>query len=177
MAERVEAEFRDGDALWSAVLVEHRLALAIQHGLNVRQAGLDLYRGPKPFVYVLKALDVAQPVRKNEIQHHHWLTVGVFRAGVAFGADLLPFPKGVDHDGGQGNVTGAGFPFFNLYRRVVILRGEKLIEDVSVSRDRPASLPARLAMGVFSVLFHLNLDSSRWGWQMIGQASVPKAAG
>ncbi len=75
------------------------------------------------------------------------------------------------------HVTGAGFPFFNLYRRVVILRGEKLIEDVSASRDRPASLPARLAMGVFSVLFHLNLDSSRWGWQMIGQASVPKAAG
>ncbi|HET8547571.1 MAG TPA: class I SAM-dependent methyltransferase, partial [Bryobacteraceae bacterium] len=27
-------------------------------------------------------------------------------------------------------ITGAGFPFFNLYRCVVILRGRKLIEDV-----------------------------------------------
>jgi SAM-dependent methyltransferase len=72
-------------------------------------------------------------------------------------------------------VTGAGFPFFNLYRGVVILRGKKLIEDVRIKQDRPASLPARLAMGVFSLLFHLSVDSSRWGWQMVAQARAGTA--
>ena len=71
-------------------------------------------------------------------------------------------------------VTGAGFPFFNLYRGVVILRGKKLIGDVRAQQDRAASLPARLAMGVFSLLFHLNVDSSPWGWQMIGKARVDR---
>jgi len=32
-------------------------------------------------------------------------------------------------------VTLSGFPFFNLYRGVVIARGEKLATDVTVSRS------------------------------------------
>src|SRR5438445_2155740 len=39
-------------------------------------------------------------------------------------------------------VSGAGYPFFNLYRRVVIARGSRLIGDVS---GRP-SWTARAAM-------------------------------
>ena len=49
--------------------------------------------------------------------------------------------------------SGAGYPFFDLYRRVVIARGSRLIEDVS-RRPSPA---ARIAMGVFDALFRLNL--------------------
>ncbi len=69
-------------------------------------------------------------------------------------------------------VTGAGFPFFNLYRSVVILRGKKLIEDVSTARGQPTPLPARATMTVFRQLFRLNLDSCRWGWQMVGKARL-----
>jgi trans-aconitate methyltransferase len=72
-------------------------------------------------------------------------------------------------------VTGAGFPFFNLYRCAVVMRGKKLIEDVSARRSPAASHSARLAMSIFHWLFRLNLDSSPWGWQMVGKAQVPDA--
>lgn len=69
-------------------------------------------------------------------------------------------------------VSGVGFPFFNLYRCLVILRGEKLIQDVSASPSGTASPVARLAMAVFQRLIRLNLNSSRHGWQMVAQARV-----
>jgi SAM-dependent methyltransferase len=56
---------------------------------------------------------------------------------------------------------GAGFPFFNLYRRVVIARGSKLIKDVA---NEP-SLPARVAMRAFDELFRWNLWTR--GWQTV----------
>jgi 2-polyprenyl-3-methyl-5-hydroxy-6-metoxy-1,4-benzoquinol methylase len=67
-------------------------------------------------------------------------------------------------------VTGAGFPFFNLYRSLVILRGEKLIKDVGTGTDQAASLAARSAMAVFQGLLRRGLNSSRHGWQMIAKA-------
>lgn len=67
-------------------------------------------------------------------------------------------------------VSGAGFPFFNLYRCVVILRGEKLIQDVSSGPSSSVSLPARMAMAVFHGLIRKNLNSSRSGWQILGTA-------
>jgi SAM-dependent methyltransferase len=73
-------------------------------------------------------------------------------------------------------VTGAGFPFFNLYRCVIVLRGEKLIEDVSARQNSSASPYARMAMALFSRLFRLNFNSSPWGWQMAGKAQVPDAS-
>lgn len=69
-------------------------------------------------------------------------------------------------------VTGAGFPFFNLYRLVVILRGRRLVSDVAAGET---SKPARLAMALFAYLFRLNLDSSPWGWQMVAYARLPRA--
>ncbi len=76
------------------------------------------------------------------------------------------------------HVTGAGFPFFNLYRSVVILRGKKLIEDVRSGRGGSTSGPARTAMVIFDRLFRLNADSSPWGWQIVATAAVgiPKPA-
>jgi ubiquinone/menaquinone biosynthesis C-methylase UbiE len=73
-------------------------------------------------------------------------------------------------------VTGAGFPFFNLYRCLIVLRGQKLIEDVSARQNSSASPSARMAMAVFHLLFRLNLNSSPWGWQMVGKAQAPDAS-
>lgn len=69
-------------------------------------------------------------------------------------------------------VTGAGFPFFNLYRLVVILRGRRLVAEASA---REASLLARLVMAAFGFLFRLNLDASRLGWQTVASARLPEA--
>lgn len=67
-------------------------------------------------------------------------------------------------------VRRAGFPFFNLYRCVVISRGERLIEDVSVQTDHSGSRLAKAVMAAFRGMFRANLDSSPWGWQMVAKA-------
>jgi trans-aconitate methyltransferase len=67
-------------------------------------------------------------------------------------------------------VTGAGFPFFNLYRGVVILRGERMVSDV----DAEPSLPARAGMAVFGPLLALPVPCNRWGWQIVGTARLPE---
>ena len=64
----------------------------------------------------------------------------------------------------------AGFPFFNLYRMAVILRGERLFDDVASGVGSDSSVLARLVMGIFGVLFRLNLTRSRFGWQVIAVA-------
>jgi len=62
----------------------------------------------------------------------------------------------------------AGFPFFNLYRLVVILRGERLIRDA----DAQATLPpaAQAAMAVFRFLFRFNAVAWGPGWQLVAVA-------
>jgi len=67
-------------------------------------------------------------------------------------------------------VDRAGFPFFNLYRCVVILRGRKLIDDVSAERNPSGSWLAKTVMRLFHLLFRMNLGSSPWGWQMVATA-------
>lgn len=69
-------------------------------------------------------------------------------------------------------VTGAGFPFFNLYRRVVIARGEALAEEVTARGGTPTRA-ARAAMAAFRPLLALSLPRSRWGTQIIGVAAEP----
>ncbi|HME03648.1 MAG TPA: class I SAM-dependent methyltransferase [Solirubrobacteraceae bacterium] len=68
---------------------------------------------------------------------------------------------------------GAGFPFFNLYRRVVIARGEQLASDVSSWDGRP-NRAARAAMAVFRPLLVCSLPRSAWGSQIIGVAYEPR---
>jgi SAM-dependent methyltransferase len=67
-------------------------------------------------------------------------------------------------------VGKAGFPFFNLYRWVVILRGERLIRDMNAEVNPSGSRLARMAMALFRLLFRMNLRSSPWGWQMVAKA-------
>jgi SAM-dependent methyltransferase len=71
----------------------------------------------------------------------------------------------------------AGFPFFNLYRCVVILRGKKLVEDVSAQKNPSSSRLARAVMATFHTLFRMNLQSSPWGWQLIAKARLPAISG
>ena len=65
-------------------------------------------------------------------------------------------------------VSGVGFPFFNLYRCLVILRGKRLIDDIRPTGE--ASLAARLAMAGLQMVVRPGLNSSRWGWQMVAVA-------
>lgn len=68
------------------------------------------------------------------------------------------------------SLYSAGFPFFNLYRQVIVLRGEALVQDVA---GRP-SVVARLGIAVFDLLFRMNLR--RWGYQILGVATFTKGA-
>jgi 2-polyprenyl-3-methyl-5-hydroxy-6-metoxy-1,4-benzoquinol methylase len=69
-------------------------------------------------------------------------------------------------------VRGAGFPFFNVYRMVVIARGERLVADAEGAEgDLP--LLARAVMRGFSWLFSMNDDAGTLGWQLVAVASEP----
>lgn len=64
----------------------------------------------------------------------------------------------------------SGFPFFNLYRGVVIMRGEKLAGDVQAGPRGISSMFAAAVMGVFRGLFKLNLRHFPLGWQVVAVA-------
>lgn len=65
----------------------------------------------------------------------------------------------------------AGFPFFNLYRLMVIARGQKLIREVeSGEMARGQNRTAKLAMRAFDALFRMNTSDSRYGWQVVALA-------
>ena len=64
---------------------------------------------------------------------------------------------------------GAGFPFFNLYRMVVIARGHKLVDDASQASGQMSPV-SRLVMKLFGVLFRWNLNRSQQGWQRFAVA-------
>jgi SAM-dependent methyltransferase len=67
------------------------------------------------------------------------------------------------------SVQAAGFPAFNLYKLVVIARGERLIAEVA--DDRP-SRAAELAMRAFDGLFRVAaLPATPWGWQLVAVAT------
>jgi 2-polyprenyl-3-methyl-5-hydroxy-6-metoxy-1,4-benzoquinol methylase len=71
---------------------------------------------------------------------------------------------------------GAGFPFFNLYRLVVLARGRSLIQDVATGgKDGASSLPpsALLAMRAFNGLFKLNAMKTPLGWQLVALGILP----
>lgn len=66
------------------------------------------------------------------------------------------------------SIAGAGFPVFNLYRMAVLLRGRRLVEDVSGE----AGFLAALTMAVFRGMMGLSLFNSPWGWQIVASASL-----
>jgi len=92
----------------------------------------------------------------RHIGHHHHFT----RSGLK---ELLE-QAGLRVD----TIAGAGFPVFNLYRMAVLLRGRRLIEDVSGE----AGFLAALSMAVFRGMMGLSLFNSPWGWQIVASASL-----
>ncbi len=68
------------------------------------------------------------------------------------------------------HVEAAGFPVFNLYKLVVILRGKRLITDAA--DDNPSSA-ARFVMRAFDRLFALAPHRGRFGWQLVATATSP----
>jgi hypothetical protein len=64
----------------------------------------------------------------------------------------------------------SGFPFYNLYRGMVIARGEKLASDVEAGRDGFSSRVANASMAVFRGLFRFNLLDCPLGWQVVAVA-------
>src|SRR5215471_2723318 len=67
-------------------------------------------------------------------------------------------------------LNGAGFPFFNLYRLMVVARGKALIKDVDSSGPAPLPLSARAAMRTFAWLFRWNRADTLRGWQLVARA-------
>jgi SAM-dependent methyltransferase len=70
-------------------------------------------------------------------------------------------------------VVATGFPFFNLYRLVVIARGRRLATDVAAREGAPASPAARAAMAVFRGLLAVTVPGARGGWEIAGVAQAP----
>jgi SAM-dependent methyltransferase len=62
-----------------------------------------------------------------------------------------------------------GFPFFNLYRLLVIARGKRLARDVESGVGKSSGL-ASVAMKLFRLLFHANFVDSPFGWQVVATA-------
>jgi SAM-dependent methyltransferase len=64
----------------------------------------------------------------------------------------------------------AGFPFFNLFRWTVFLRGGRVADDVAAGNKGFFAKVAVLVMAIFRGLFRLNVIDSRFGWQVIAVA-------
>ena len=73
-------------------------------------------------------------------------------------------------------LSGEQLPFFNLYRGLMILRGESLIADARRGAERTAAgLLVRAGMAAFRPLLRLNLPRSPFGWQTVGVAREPSS--
>ena len=66
-------------------------------------------------------------------------------------------------------VTGAGFPFFNLYRLLVLARGKALITDA----QGVPNLLMKAISTVFDSLMRCSLLRTPLGWQMVAIARLP----
>jgi SAM-dependent methyltransferase len=64
----------------------------------------------------------------------------------------------------------AGFPFFDLYRLLVIARGKRLIADVEESKTALGEGTSGAALRFFNRAFRYNLESSPFGWQLLAVA-------
>jgi len=69
----------------------------------------------------------------------------------------------------------AGFPFFNIYKLIVILRGKRLINDAdSTGKNNLSTKVAFTVMSIFNFLFKFNLRNSNLGWQILATAQLEK---
>ena len=66
----------------------------------------------------------------------------------------------------------AGFPFFDLYKLLVIARGKRLIADIEQSKTALGEGTSGTALRFFTRAFRYNLDSSPFGWQLVAVARL-----
>lgn len=87
-----------------------------------------------------------------------------------FTPDLL---RSVIEDAGLNveRIDAAGWPFFNLYRLIVLLMGERLVTAAGTGGAATGRLGKTL-LAIFDALFRLNLTRSPWGWQLRATAVV-----
>ncbi|OZB49134.1 MAG: hypothetical protein B7X60_02160 [Polynucleobacter sp. 39-45-136] len=64
----------------------------------------------------------------------------------------------------------AGWPFFNLYRLMLLARGESLVDDVSIHTSHMKTRAIKIIGTLFAILFKLNLKNFSGGWQMLAVA-------
>jgi hypothetical protein len=67
-------------------------------------------------------------------------------------------------------VYATGFPFFNLYRLLVIAGGDRLARDVETESLGVTAALAGHLMKLFGFLFRANIRDSRFGWQLVAVA-------
>ncbi len=65
-----------------------------------------------------------------------------------------------------------GWPFFNLYRLMVLIRGRKLIVDVE-KKSIADSNAAKLFAKIFTKAFKVNVSNKYFGWQLIAVCTKP----
>jgi SAM-dependent methyltransferase len=68
------------------------------------------------------------------------------------------------------SIICAGWPFFNLYRLMLLARGDALVGDVSVRTSALKTAIIKILGLTFACLFNLNFKNSPYGWQMIAIA-------
>ncbi|MCK9419444.1 MAG: class I SAM-dependent methyltransferase [Nitrospirae bacterium] len=68
-------------------------------------------------------------------------------------------------------IVSAGWPFFNLYRLMLLFRGDKLVNDVSFNTSAIKTRLIQMVGLLFSLLFRGNINSSKYGWQIIAIAT------
>jgi SAM-dependent methyltransferase len=72
--------------------------------------------------------------------------------------------------------SAAGFPFLNLYRRMVIARGEQVVDDAkALGERRLRALLARAALQTFRPLLRVSLEDSRRGTQILARCRPTSA--
>lgn len=59
------------------------------------------------------------------------------------------------------------------YRLAVLPRGDTVITDAHGATGGITGVLARVVMGVFHWLFHLNLPATPFGWQIIARVHLP----
>lgn len=92
--------------------------------------------------------------------HRKHYTVGILREELRLaGLDAL-------------GIWAAGFPFQNLYRLLVILRGKAAINDQTGTPSGPFSFFSGLAFATFRMLFYANSFWPPFGWQIFAVARV-----
>lgn len=67
-------------------------------------------------------------------------------------------------------IYSAGFPFFNLYRALILARGDAAVGDAQGNSNPLLGFVANCMMWSFRILFLFNLTRSPWGWQLVAIA-------